>query len=405
LLTLHTRDHKNWPPDDMAHHFQPGSYDVYILGDVDADAFHGGNPDQDQALPALKKIVEQGAGLLIMGGWHSYRPGGYQHTALTDLLPIEMDSRIDRFVRQKIGEPVDATLHLSGPLRMRPAEPAGTGHPVMRLTSEDNMLTWLKLPALSGANQFRGIKDGAEVLAEDDQGQPLLVSGEPAGRILAFAGDSTWRWVMHGKGDLHRRFWRQAILWLARKEDDRQESVWVKLDGRRFSPGQKITFSTGARTAAGDPLPNAQLTAQILQPDGNRRPVRLVRHGDQLRGTIRDIKSPGSYKIEVNAKVADKQVGTDSAQFLVYAKDRELSGSTSDITLLESLAERTREQGGRVVAAEELAGLFAEMAQQPLQTKERVSTSVTYWDRWYILVIFVSLVGMEWFLRKRWRLV
>ena len=35
---------------------------------------------------------------------------------------------------------------------------------------------------------------------------------------MAFAGDSTWHWWMHGFEAAHKRFWRQIVLWLARKD-------------------------------------------------------------------------------------------------------------------------------------------------------------------------------------------
>ena len=257
LVTLHTRDRGNWPVTHLARHFKPGAYDVYIIGDVDATAFHPGDPSQKRSadLLQLKQAIERGSGLLMLGGWHSFRPGGYHNTPLADVLPVEMDAKIDRLVVQRFDQDIDRSLHIEGPLQMRPADPWGLRSDLMRLApAEENLAKWLSLPPLSGANRFRGVKDGAQVLAEDQQGRPLLVSAEPAGRVLAFAGDSTWRWVMHGKDDAHRRFWRQAVLWLARKEDSSQGNVWIQLDGRRFSPGQHVTFRTGARTATGDAL-------------------------------------------------------------------------------------------------------------------------------------------------------
>ena len=46
--------------------------------------------------------------------------------------------------------------------------------------------------------------------------EPLLVVGQPGlGRVVAFAGDSTWRWVLEGHRAAHQQFWRQVVLWLA----------------------------------------------------------------------------------------------------------------------------------------------------------------------------------------------
>ena len=90
---------------------------------------------------------------------------------------------------------------------------------------------------------------------------------------------------------------------------------------------------------------------------------------------------------------------------MVYTKDRELSGITSDPTLLENLAAQTRDQGGRKLTPEEMPALLSELAQKPLQLEENVKLTITYWDRGYLLLLLVGLLSTEWFLRKRWRLV
>ena len=85
-----------------------------------------------------------------------------------------------------------------------------------------------------------------KVLAEADdvQQHPLLVAGQWGdGRVLAFAGDSTWRWQMQGFGDAHRRFWRQCVLWLAKKDLQTDGRVWIRLAGRRHAQGISIDFA------------------------------------------------------------------------------------------------------------------------------------------------------------------
>ena len=93
-------------------------------------------------------------------------------------------------------------------------------HAITRLTSDsDNAGVWSRLPPLAWANKFSGIKEGPgiRILLETPRGEPLLVSGEyGAGRTLAFAGDSTYRWPLAGFGREHNRFWRQIILWLVK---------------------------------------------------------------------------------------------------------------------------------------------------------------------------------------------
>lgn len=407
LLTLHARDRKNWPV-DASSYFQPGEYDVYILGDVDASAFRPADPATKRPadLELLANAVQKGAGLLALGGWHAFRPGGYHKTALTGVMPVEMDAQADRFVRQNFGEKLDKSLHLEGPLQMQPAEPWGSRHYLMRLApASDNRAAWLRLPPLAGANKFRDVRDGAQILAEDQNGRPLLVAGQPGGRVLAFAGDSTWRWVMRGEEVAHRRFWRQAILWLARKDEVTDGSVWIKLESRRYLPGQRVAFATGARSPEGDAIPRATMTAIVHGPDGTERPVRLIRQGDHFRGAASDFEQAGTYTLRVTASEDGREIGQHESRFMVYAIDRELSGMTADPTLLESLASQTSESGGRAIAPEELTVLLEELTQKPLQFEEQVKLTIAYWDSGYLLLMLVGVLSTEWYLRKKWHLV
>jgi hypothetical protein len=129
-----------------------------------------------------------------------------------------------------------------------------------------------------------------------------------------------------------------------------------------------------------------------------------VRTGENFSGVLRDCETPGNYTLTVAAQ-GEEEERTDSAQFFVYTKDRELAGTTSDAAMLKSLAYQTRDVGGKVVSPEELNNLMQELIVTPLEMEQKIKVSVSFWDKWYVLVLFVSLIGTEWFLRKLWRLV
>ena len=249
------------------------------------------------------------------------------------------------------------------------------------------------------------------MLAESPEQIPLLVAGEyGGGRVLAFAGDSTWQWWRQGLSTTHRRFWRQVVLWLARRDDLTRNDVWIDLPQRRFPVGSRMAFTAGARTAMGDVIPNARLSATLTGPDGQPTPVRLSRKGDEFAGVIDRLTQPGSYQISVTALDADgQQLGSATAHFEVMDQDVELSNPAADPDQMARLANLTRESGGRVVAPEQLPSLLKEIQQNPPQMVEEVLTrwqlADTWWDAWLVLGCLVGLLTVEWFLRKRWGLV
>jgi hypothetical protein len=377
-----------------------GNYDAYILGDCDSLALG------EAGLQQLADEVERGKGLMALGGYHSFDPGGYRNTPLSAVLPVEMD----RLARQDFGRPDAQRWHVPGPLVMLPTR----SHPVTTLgPAADNEQIWRSLRPLQGANRWAGLREapGVQLLAESPEQVPLLVGGEyGAGRVLAFAGDSTWQWWRQGLSALHRRFWRQVILWLARRDDLTRNDVWIDLPQRRFSVGARVAFSAGAHTALGDVIPGAELSALLQDPAGGRTPLPLGRQGADFAGALERAAAPGSYQLRVTAvDAAGQPLGEATAQFEVLDEDVEFANPAADPDQMARLASLTRESGGRAVAPEQLPALLEEIQQNPPKLVEEVLTrwqlGDTPLDAWSALGCLVGLLTLEWFLRKRWGLV
>ncbi|MCI0334539.1 MAG: glutamine amidotransferase [Planctomycetes bacterium] len=417
------------PPEaDLVDAIRDAKPDVIILDDVDARGLNAAS------WKAMAERVRAGAGLMMLGGYHSFGPGGHRETPLTDVLPVNLGPA----QRQGFGEPLREDVHLPGPVRMRPAAPLGTRHPVMRVdvaaggppadspTGRPPVATdaiWEQLPALDGANRIgrSELKPNAQVLAEADDAarHPLLVAGQSGdGRVLAFAGDSTWRWPMGGFGEAHRRFWRQAVLWLAKKDEQTEGRVWIRLAGRRVMRGTRVDFGMGAEDAQGAPIETAQFEVKVTTPDGADEVVRPTRGAVSPRlptesrrdsatwaATFRETAKPGDYRITVTAKDGANVLGTAEARFLVPDQDLELDRPAAEPSLMAQLAEMTKSAGGAALAPEELPDLLKRLADKPPELKEEVVAKITYWDTWPFFLTLVGLLGVEWFLRKQWGLV
>jgi uncharacterized membrane protein len=380
-------------PADLRERFQPGRYDVFILGDLDSQAFQ--RPELEQ----LAQTVNQGAGLIMLGGFHSFGPGGYFDTPLANVLPVVMD----RLERQNFNDALRESLHISTPLRMEPT-PMGRQQFIMQLAGSpaESARIWDELPPLDGFNKFAGLAPAAVTLAEANHYPLLVAHNYGAGRVLAFAGDSTWHWWMHGFEAAHRRFWRQIVLWLARKDQAQEGAVWLKLEDRRLAPGQRLKFFLGARSAGGDAITDFTAEAQVTLPDGTRRSIPLVRQDTMAGGSFSDTQAPGDYTLEVTAKQKDQTLGTARARFLVFAQDLELDNASADTPLMQTLAAMT---GGEVLMPDELSKTIRRLTENTQHLEIRQETKKTFWDSWPFLLVFVCFLTVEWYLRKRWGLV
>jgi hypothetical protein len=163
----------------------------------------------------------------------------------------------------------------------------------------------------------------------------------------------------------------------------------------------------GARTAAGDPLADARVEAVLVQPGGTRQPLALAKSEDEFRGVIQPAAA-GDYAVETTVYVGARRVGTGRADFMVFDRDVELSTPAADPDLMASLAEWTREDGGRPVAPEELPKLVGELADKPPEYEVRQTRwklAGTAGDAWLMLLLMTGALSTEWFLRKKWGLV
>jgi uncharacterized membrane protein len=383
-----------WMPTDLAGCFKPGKYDVTMLGDVDSSDFHGSE------LADLANCVRHGAGLIMLGGQQSFGPGGYGKTPLAELLPVGMDP----LERQQRDDPMRSDVQWPGPLKMRPTA-LGLKHFALILSAKpaDNEALWAKLPELDGANRFHDIPRGASVLLDAGKDKPLLVAATvDNGRVMAFAGDSTWRWPMGGYESAHKRFWRQIILWLARKDQSQEGSVWIRLPQRRYAPSQRVEFFVGATSPTGDAITDADFKAEIVLPNGACHSLPLVRQSEQMFGSFDQTQTAGDYAIEVAASRKGQPLGSARARFLVFQQDMELDSASADAGTLENIAAMT---GGKSLAPEDLPELIRNLAEQTENLDVQQETKKTFWDTWPFLLSFVALLTVEWYIRKRWGLV
>lgn len=371
--------------------FSSGKYDVYIIGDVPASAFG------KELLDRLGVAISQGAGLLMTGGFSSFGPGGYGETPLADLLPVLMRPGAME------GE-IDAARQFLEPLQMLPTA-VGLHEFVMRLDAPArNMERWKSLPPLQGANKFDGLKPLARVLAESPAHAPLLVAQDVGRtRTMAFAGDTTWQWVLAGDAALHQRFWQQVILWLAHKDVQGDDQVWLRLPSRRFRPGQQVQATFGARDAEKRPITDAQFTVDVVHPDGRQERVPWQPSAGENLATFVDTQHAGEYRFRVEASKGGHAIGLGAqSRFLVYEEDLELSNPAADPSLLEEISRLT---GGAHLTPEKLGGFLAELKKRGINPEVTKVTSTPLWDNWLVMALFVLLLTAEWIIRKKRGLV
>ena len=360
--------------------FVPGRFDVVILGDINSTYF---GPPQ---LTALRQLVDQGAGLLMIGGYDSFGPGGWARTPLAEVLPVEMGPADPQYTQA---------------LKMVPTA-TGLRHFVLRLAAgeESNRQVWESLRPLDGGSSWKAAKAGARLLATTPEGIELLVEQDNGtSRSLAFAGDTTWRWRQNKDGILaHERFWRQLMLWLAHKEESGDAQVRVKLDRRRLAVGQRLPVEVRVEKPDGTVIEGAVPQAVVKPPQGAEVPLVLQRQGDLWRGSFWQSETPGDYSVRVAVTADSKTVGSKTVKFLVYDEDTEMRQLAADKQLLASLTQST---GGELHEDVELPKFVAALQEADLNMEVTKPVAESLWDRWELFFLFTLIITLEWVIRKR----
>ena len=273
-------------------------------------------------------------------------------------------------------------------------------------------------------NRLGTLKPGAELLATAEPGKrdvPILVAqGFGKGRTLAYAGDTTYLWRIFGLpettegAEIHARFWKQTVLWLARQENS-EGSVWVKPDFRRLAAGAQQGFAVGVRGKGGLDLPGGKYDVRITLPDGSTIPAPTRRDGQADRGQFWQTLLPGEYRLDVTGQALDldqKPVGGKaSIRFVVYQDDRETLQTAADPGLLGKIATAG---GGRPQAyrTDELPDFLTKLKSAALPNEKIKVDRYPDWRSeklrpflpfWFLL--FVAVLGAEWALRRLWGMV
>ncbi len=399
-----------WIPSDtssrwpiaMRDWFRKGRFDIYIIGDLDADAIGR------EQLQELAETISDGAGLVMLGGYHNFDAGGYATSPLADVLPIKMDPLRRMDIRSDT-KSSDVKRQISGPITIKRTR----DHPITDLGGADVAETWRSLPELLGANRFLGprVAPGTQVLLETTTEEPLLVVGEYGrGRTAALAIDSTWQWWRSGENEVYRRFWRQLALWLLSREESPSERLTLELDSRRFAVQTSTKFR--ARLTLADPSNRPNLLAKIIDESGAETDVTETAMQTDARellfsGNLPEL-TPGYYRLKVSPIDPSSKIESEMLAFQVTDASPEMAMPMADPAYLTQLAEITSEHGGGAFRYDQMGELLKRIAVRRHRSEAPVVEKTTLGDDpvsgWLLFVLFAGTLSVEWFLRRQWGL-
>ncbi len=374
-------------------------FDVLIIGDLDRSHFTMAQ------MRMIRDCVKQKMGLLMLGGYNSFGPGGYSGTPIEEALPVKMGGR-------DIGQEKE-------PFRMK-LTPEGMSHPIFAGCVEYFTGVSREVPKLLGCVRVVGPKPGAHVLAVNPERRnangPLVVLAVQEfgdGRSAALTIDSAWKWYFQmrslGEDSPYVKFWGQLVRWLAGRDEVEkvaQAGLTAYMDKPYYEPGETAHIYARAQDDQGQATNLAYVVATVKGKRGKPRKLQLPpTPGAPGEYEVEFTPSgPGQYEAVVEATLDKKKLGRVELKFQVGKTNLEFDKLDLNEELLHKIAKAS---GG------EYYGLFnidklADRLKATLREKQ-IYREIDFWGAGlfgvppyvWVFLVFVALVTGEWIIRKQ----
>jgi len=363
-------------------------YDLILLGDVSPTQF------SRPQLENIQDFVSRFGGALIMLAGPRHNPWAFKGTPVEKLLPVEFEGNV----------PVPPA-NMNRPIRFE-LTPAGKISQMLSVEepSDKNKTAWEQLPPIYWDAKVGRAKPAAEVLIVDSDPlkatsfgkMPILAMQQfGLGHVLFVGTDNTWRWRKNQGEKYHNTFWGQILQRMAlQRLLGGAKRTQLSTDKKTYQPGERISIFARLYTAGYEPMVEENLSAELKGK--NARAEILLRRMPEQPGVYRGevlAPNPDHYSLNMTHDTQTK------VEFDVVQPRYEAGEISMNEDLLKEMA---RLSGGAFFREEDLDKLPETVVNSGKKLRTQTAIDLTAAFPYYLLIIF--LVGLEWFLRKRFYL-
>lgn len=230
---------------------------------------------------------------------------------------------------------------------------------------------------------------------------PLWVFSEQQGRkVSVFAGEGIWRWKMtdyatHGSHLLFDELVGKTIQYLSLQEERSFLRVSSPASKRE---NEEVLFDAEVYNQSYELIQSSDVFLKLTDEKGTEYKYTFSKTGSAYHLNA-GLKSPGEYTWEATSKVG-KETYAKKGKFAVTQLMAERSVTTANHRVLNNLAQA---HNGQVVYPDGILSLT-----QIIEGREDIKPVVYNPQKlielvqmWWIFAILLSLLTLEWFIRKR----
>jgi hypothetical protein len=359
------------------------SHDIIIIGDLPPSRLKPGQ------VTWLSEFVERrGGGLIFVDGARGHLSAWEK----TKLLPVTRRNPPGDFKHRWQLAPDGETL---AALRLSDSSSA-------------NSTLW---PTLSEALWIADAQPlpGSSVLANfSDSGKPsspaIVFRSFGAGAVLYVGSDDLWRWRYQVADLYHQRLWMQLAAWIAAPPFQAEsKTISLGTDHLRHAAGERAEIRVRLRKPDGSFITDGSPRAFLMHHGSEAATLSLEpdpTHAGVYRALTPPLK-PGAYEIAIAENPTAARAEVRLSLRVNDSGSQELSSLTMNRTLLETMALNS---GGRFLREEQAADELPNLL-QTLDRKQTITRETILWSSWWWFAAVITLLTIEWLLRKRLRLV
>ncbi len=384
-------------------------YHVILLGDVPPERISPSEEGRREWLQMLVDFVEFGGGVGFLFG-DAAMPERYRNTLVQDLLPVVLEEP-----SWLANNPAPRDVEFR-PVLENPLNP----HEILLLQRDPafNRRLWEQgLPGFYVYHPVQRAKPGATVLLRHPTdrnaygNRPIAVTAPfPRGTTFFLATDETWRWRDPYAELYMDAFWRNVVRHLARgRLERRNDLLELTLDKTLCETGDRVRVQLRVQDSELQPsIANEQpIFLRGTDEQAQKRILRSVPGEPGLFQASFAMDDAGAFSFVVYANENPDDAVLAREDVLVRIPDQELADSSQDADALRRIAAASRgtDASARYLFLGDATGLVPEFAdRKSFETREDTRTRPV-WDTVWSLLAVLSVLGLEWLLRKRARLI
>jgi hypothetical protein len=379
-------------------------YDAVVLMDPDPQPL---DRDWQQTMETL--VAEHGKGLMFAVG-RKYTPRLMRDSAnetLLKLLPIVVDAEADLLINQQGNFPPRPWPIL--------IEPTAWDHPILSQQTDaaQTQQIWSELPGAYWFYPVRTSKPVATVLMRhsdpryrNQYGAPVLMACQyyGSGRTAYLGFDSTWRWRQVGE-QYFQRFWIQTLRFLAEGKllgQTRRGLLLTEKDA--YTLGETVGISARLLGPDYHPLEADTVAVQLRLADQPPKTVNLSAQPNRP-GWFAGRWAPseaGLYSLSIELpELQGGRAQTVQRDVRVEKPNVEVIAPQLHVAALQTLAVASGGEYFDVDGIDELIGRVEDRH----EVLTVAAPPIELWDTPSLLLGLVVLLGVEWAIRKRLRLL